>query len=194
MAAILVGTIIVNVGLFATLAGWAARTAVRDPSPRLRTLAWVLAAASTAFVLGSLSRLAALGVRQGWLPGTVGDFLVSEWLLAQAVAATALGVTGLLVARRVVEPIRTAERIVTALADRMPQGTVADLGLTTRELDVIAVIADGKLSDKDIGEALFIAPATAGTHVKNIMRKAGVSSRRELALLTLAHEGPTGSR
>ncbi len=196
LATVLTIIVVANGVIFATLAVWAARTAVRDPSPRLRTVSWVLAAVALAFVLGAVSRLAALAVRQGWLPGTVGDFLVSEWLLLQALAATALGVTGLVVARRVAEPIRAADRIVAALADRVPKDTnIADLKLTARELDVIAVIAAGKLSDKDIGEELFISPATAGTHVKNIMRKAAVSSRRELALLTIApSKGPTGTR
>ncbi len=187
MAIVLTVIVVANATMFAALAVWAARTAMRDPSPRLRSVSWGMAAVATAFVLGAVSRLAALAVRQGWLPGRVGDFLVSEWLLLQALSASVLGVVGLLVVRRVAEPIRAAERIVTALADRVPHRTsVADLGLTAREFDVIAVIADGKLSDKELGEALFISPATAGTHVKNIMRKAGVSSRRELALLTLA--------
>ncbi len=196
MAVVLAVVVVANAVIFATLAVWATRNAVRDPSPRLRTVSWALAAVATAFVLGAVSRLAGLAVRQGWLPGTVGDFLISEWVLVQALAATGLGVAGLVVARRVVEPIRAADRIVAALADRVPKDVnVADLGLTARELDVIAVIAAGKLSDREIGEELYISPATAGTHIKNIMRKAAVSSRRELALLALApSKGPTGSR
>lgn len=196
MAVVLTIVVVTNGVIFTALAAWAARTAMRDPSPRLRTVSWALAAVAVAFVLGAVSRLAALAVRQGWLPGTVGDFLISEWVLVQALAATGLGVAGLVVARRVVEPIRAADRIVAALADRVPKDVnVADLGLTARELDVIAVIAAGKLSDREIGEELYISPATAGTHIKNIMRKAAVSSRRELALLALApSKGPTGSR
>jgi FixJ family two-component response regulator len=35
-------------------------------------------------------------------------------------------------------------------------------------------------SDQEIADSLFIAASTAGTHVKNVMRKTGVKSRREL--------------
>lgn len=187
VAVVLAFIVVANAVIFTTLVVWAVRTALRDPSPRLRTVAWALAAVAAAFVLSAGARLTALAVREGWLAGTVGDFLVSEWMLLQALAATGLGVAGLVVARRVIEPIRAADRIVTALADRVPKDVkLTDLGLTAREFDVIAVIANGKLSDRDIGGELFISPATAGTHVKNIMRKAAVSSRRELALLALA--------
>ncbi len=197
MAVVLALVIGVNIALFTALAWQGVRAARRDPPPRLRTLSWALAAVAGAFVLGAGSRLATLGVRQGWLPGRLGDFLISEWLLLQALAATGLGVAGLVLFHRLAEPLRTADRIATALGDRMPTGgSLADLGLTARELDVLAVLARGRTSDKDIAEDLFISPATAGTHVKNIMRKAGVSSRRDLVLLTLGSpdEAATGSR
>lgn len=188
MVVVLSVIVVANIVIFTSLAVWSVRTALRDPSPRLRIVSWALAAVAAAFVLSAFARLAALAVREGWLPGTVGDFLVSEWVLIQALCAFGLGVSGLLVARRVLEPIRAAERIVVALAERLPQDVkITDLGLTARELDVLAVISAGKLSDKEIGEELFISPATAGTHVKNIMRKADVSSRRDLVLLAASN-------
>jgi DNA-binding CsgD family transcriptional regulator len=57
------------------------------------------------------------------------------------------------------------------------------LGLSSREQEVLAMIAAGKLSDQEIAEALFISPATAATHVRNILRKAGLHDRRQLVLL-----------
>lgn len=49
-------------------------------------------------------------------------------------------------------------------------------GLTTRELDVLALLADG-LSNAEIGDRLFVSGKTAGHHVSAILRKLGASSR-----------------
>ncbi|NNF56158.1 MAG: helix-turn-helix transcriptional regulator [Acidimicrobiales bacterium] len=178
-----------NIILFTVLAVWGFRLSIQEGSSRLRTLARALTAVSVAFVVSAATRLATLAVSEGWLGGTVESFLDSDWHLIQALAVTALGVGGLVVVRKVSGPLRQVDQIVSALADRLPVGApIAKLGLTARELEVIAVIADGKLSDKEIAEALYISPATAGTHVRNIMRKASVTSRRDLVLLTMAAE------
>jgi DNA-binding CsgD family transcriptional regulator len=54
------------------------------------------------------------------------------------------------------------------------------LGLTARELEVLALVAQG-LSNRQIGEALFISTKTASVHVSNILAKLGVSGRGEAA-------------
>jgi DNA-binding CsgD family transcriptional regulator len=58
------------------------------------------------------------------------------------------------------------------------------LGLTERELEVLAYVAAG-LSNREIGEALFISGKTASVHISNILRKLGVTSRVQAA--TAAH-------
>ena len=50
------------------------------------------------------------------------------------------------------------------------------VGLTAREREVLALLADGR-SNREIGEALFISEKTASVHVSNILGKLGVSSR-----------------
>lgn len=50
--------------------------------------------------------------------------------------------------------------------------------LTEREEQVLALIEQG-LSNKQIGEALFISAKTASVHVSSILRKVGASSRTE---------------
>lgn len=72
------------------------------------------------------------------------------------------------------------------LGDRFGATRIADFGLTDRELQVLEVIGAGTISDKAIAEELFISPATAATHVKNILRKTGLASRRDLLLLVAA--------
>jgi DNA-binding CsgD family transcriptional regulator/tetratricopeptide (TPR) repeat protein len=57
-------------------------------------------------------------------------------------------------------------------------------GLTRRELDVLALVAEGR-TNREIGEALFISTKTASAHVSHILSKLEVRSRIEAA--TTAH-------
>jgi DNA-binding CsgD family transcriptional regulator len=56
----------------------------------------------------------------------------------------------------------------------------AALGLTARELEVLALVAEGR-SNRQVGDALFISAKTASVHVSNILAKLGVASRVEAA-------------
>jgi DNA-binding CsgD family transcriptional regulator len=51
-------------------------------------------------------------------------------------------------------------------------------GLTKRELEVLRLICEG-LSNREIGERLFVAERTAQTHVGNVFAKLDVHSRAE---------------
>jgi DNA-binding CsgD family transcriptional regulator len=62
----------------------------------------------------------------------------------------------------------------------------AALGLTTRELEVLALVAEGR-SNRQIAEALFISAKTASVHVSNILAKLGVGSRVEAAAVAHRH-------
>jgi predicted ATPase/DNA-binding CsgD family transcriptional regulator len=57
-------------------------------------------------------------------------------------------------------------------------------GLTPRELEVLRLLVGG-LSDKEIGEVLFISPRTASKHVENILAKCGVANRAEAVVFAL---------
>jgi DNA-binding NarL/FixJ family response regulator len=52
--------------------------------------------------------------------------------------------------------------------------------LTERETEVAMLVARG-LSNRSIGELLYISQATAARHVANIFTKVGVTSRAPLA-------------
>ncbi|MEV7542143.1 AAA family ATPase [Streptomyces sp. NPDC089915] len=56
------------------------------------------------------------------------------------------------------------------------------LGLTSRERDVLRLVATGS-TNRQIAEELFISPKTASVHVSNILAKLGVASRGEAAAL-----------
>ncbi|MGZ4196875.1 MAG: helix-turn-helix transcriptional regulator [Solirubrobacteraceae bacterium] len=55
-----------------------------------------------------------------------------------------------------------------------------DLGLTTRELEVLRLVAEGR-SNGEIAEQLFISRKTASVHVSNILAKLGVTTRVQAA-------------
>ncbi|WP_328319786.1 helix-turn-helix transcriptional regulator [Streptomyces sp. NBC_00388] len=57
-----------------------------------------------------------------------------------------------------------------------------DFGLTSREQDVLRLVAAGR-TNRQIAETLFIAPKTASVHVSNILAKLGVTGRGEAAAL-----------
>jgi DNA-binding CsgD family transcriptional regulator len=54
-------------------------------------------------------------------------------------------------------------------------------GLTARELDVLRLLADG-LTNREIGERLFISQKTVGAHLAHVFEKLGVHSRLDAAL------------
>ncbi|WP_188037806.1 response regulator transcription factor, partial [Actinotalea sp. JY-7885] len=61
--------------------------------------------------------------------------------------------------------------------------TPTDL-LTAREAEVLGLVAEG-LSNRQIGERLFISGKTVSVHVSNVLAKLGVTSRTEA--VTVAH-------
>ncbi|MFF6999292.1 AAA family ATPase [Streptomyces sp. NPDC008313] len=63
-----------------------------------------------------------------------------------------------------------------------PGDPVEALGLTSRERDVLRLVAAGR-TNRRIAEELFISPKTASVHVSNILAKLDVSGRGEAAAL-----------
>lgn len=59
-------------------------------------------------------------------------------------------------------------------------------GLTPRELDIVAAIAEGQ-SNKEIAERLAVKECTVKHHVSSVFDKVGVFSRLELAMFALHH-------
>ena len=55
-------------------------------------------------------------------------------------------------------------------------------GVTTRELDVLRLIAEGK-TNKDVAEALYLSPRTVEKHVERLLLKTGAPNRTALAAL-----------
>ncbi len=76
-------------------------------------------------------------------------------------------------------------RLVSEFAARtkQPAGPSAALAeLTSREREVMALVAEG-LTNAEIGERLFMSPATARTHVSRILTKLGARDRTQLVVM-----------
>ncbi|HSL34552.1 MAG TPA: LuxR C-terminal-related transcriptional regulator, partial [Candidatus Limnocylindrales bacterium] len=58
------------------------------------------------------------------------------------------------------------------------------LGLSSREMEVLALVAAG-LSNGEIAARLFITRKTAAVHVTHILDKLGVSNRVEAAMMAV---------
>jgi DNA-binding NarL/FixJ family response regulator len=77
--------------------------------------------------------------------------------------------------------VRRARLRVAATEEPVEEPQPADdLGLTAREREVLALLADGR-TNREIGETLFMAEKTASVHVSRILAKLDVRSRTEAA-------------
>jgi serine/threonine-protein kinase len=77
--------------------------------------------------------------------------------------------------------------LVARLVDRPRHGSPVD-ELTAREREVLALMAEG-LTDRGIGERLFVAPKTVETHIRHIFAKleipeSAADNKRVHAVLT----------
>ena len=62
-------------------------------------------------------------------------------------------------------------------------------GLTEREAEVLAPVAAGRSSNREIAEALVLSSKTVARHLSNIFAKLGVGSRTQAAAYAFEH-GP----
>lgn len=152
--------------------GTGGRSLGREPDPFAEAMsAWRHAVEAVASPLApahlhpyALARAARVAI-------AAGDRPAADRLAAQAIEAADARGFGL---------VSAAAAALTA-----PRGSRAPIGvsgpgapLTEREEQVLALIEQG-LSNKQIGERLFISAKTASVHVSSILRKVGASSRTE---------------
>jgi DNA-binding NarL/FixJ family response regulator len=71
-------------------------------------------------------------------------------------------------------------------ASRRASGALRNFGLSSREMEVIALIVAG-YTNKDLANKLGITENTAKHHITNIFDKLGVSNRLELVLYAVDH-------
>ncbi|MGN6483942.1 MAG: LuxR C-terminal-related transcriptional regulator [Thermomicrobiales bacterium] len=103
-------------------------------------------------------------------------------------AARAIG-AGLSVQATLDLAVARGDALAEALRTHAAPVGILEHGLTPRESEILRLIA-GRMSDREIGEALFISPRTVSRHVASILAKLGVHSRREAAAIAQQHGYP----
>jgi HD-GYP domain-containing protein (c-di-GMP phosphodiesterase class II) len=76
--------------------------------------------------------------------------------------------------------------VLRAAGHRVPRRADGPAGLTTREVEVLRLLARG-LSNKEIAQRLVITPKTAGNHIEHIYLKIHASTRAAAALFAMQH-------
>jgi ATP/maltotriose-dependent transcriptional regulator MalT len=82
--------------------------------------------------------------------------------------------------REAVEALARRARIVLAAPGPPPADHGSEGGLTPREAQVLQLLADG-LTNREIGDRLYISEKTVGTHIAHIFEKLDVHNRIEAA-------------
>jgi len=139
----------------------------------------------------------------GWAVGKArAGTLASEWagIVVSGAFIVVFSVTmGLMVATAVrwgqeraelVEELQTsqadlAESYRQLLAEQPPSPNATECPLSGRELEVLTLVADGH-TNREIGDRLFVSPATVKTHMEHILAKLGATTRTQAVLL--AHQ------
>ncbi|NUW29978.1 AAA family ATPase [Nonomuraea sp. SMC257] len=110
------------------------------------------------------------------------DTAQTEWALAQE-AATTLRAAPL---EQALADFGKRARFTAVTGARAAAPESSNGGLTARELEVLALVAEG-LTNREIAERLFIAQKTVSVHVSNILGKLDVSTRTQAAATARAH-------
>jgi DNA-binding CsgD family transcriptional regulator len=141
-----------------------------------------------------------IGRREMWkhvlIYGLVGGVLIAglkaieyRWLIVEhsiaiygGIVAVIFAVVGIWLGRRLTRirhTVEVREVLVPAPAEFVrDEAKVAALGITPRELEVLELIAQG-LSNKEIGERVFVSENTVKTHSSRVFDKLGAKRRTQ---------------
>jgi DNA-binding CsgD family transcriptional regulator len=180
--------IIVMEGLAALLliglAGRFATIAWRGPRGAFGVASVGASAACVLLGATSLQHLYHVATRDDLVPDGWGDMLLGPMAAVRATTLVLVTVSAVVLGMRHWTILGRAQSIVAVLAERMPlRASALQADLSVREHEVLNLIRKGVLSDDEIGKTLHISPATAATHVQNILRKTDLHNRRDLMLL-----------
>jgi DNA-binding NarL/FixJ family response regulator len=94
---------------------------------------------------------------------------------------------------------QAVDAVLEAAGHRVPRRKAWPAGLTTREVEVLRLVAQGR-SNRSIADDLSISEKTVRNHVEHIYSKLAVSSRTGASVFALEHgiiasfPSPTGQR
>ena len=78
------------------------------------------------------------------------------------------------------------DAVLRAAGHRVRRSRRWPAGLTTREVEVLRLVACG-LSNKDIAQRMVISRKTAGSHIEHVYSKIGCSNRAQASLFAMKH-------
>jgi len=194
MSWILVAWVICNFVLFSILLGYAIRLQQKWKSTSIGFIATTLVLVAGVILMAGLQRIGIQGARSTLMPAEWEDFFLTQYQVVLSVVGTIAGLYAITRLRSGIKRLEEGERMLNVLTGNVPLDVDASKwGLTERETEVLDTIVSGQTSDEQIAEALFISTATAATHVRNILRKTGLSSRIDLMLVGGRIETPRRS-
>jgi non-specific serine/threonine protein kinase len=121
--------------------------------------------------------------------------MVERW---QTPARATLGEEAAAAAYAAGSALSLEEVLNEALATDEPPASARQVragGLTERQIEVVRLLATG-MTNRDIAQALVVAPSTAERHVANILNKLGLRTRGQVAVWAVTYgvvPGPTAS-
>jgi DNA-binding NarL/FixJ family response regulator len=128
--------------------------------------------------------VAEAAVRDGWGEPAVWLAQAESFFDANAYQAVASACRSLL--------RKSGATVPRAAAHRAVPEPFRSRGVTERELEVLASLADG-MSNKQIGSRLFVSPKTVEKHIASLMDKLDVRTRARLATIASANLGDSGN-
>ncbi len=174
----------VAVLLLSALAAGLAIAAQRARPGALRALSLGGAAVCLLLAIASLHHLLMVAAHIGLLASQWVDVLLGPMAAIQATLAVLVAVAAVVLVRHHWHRLRRAHTMVEVLTDRLPPDALArQASLTPREQEILDLIRKGFITDREIAQALHIAPATAATHVQHILHKTQLHNRHDLMLL-----------
>jgi DNA-binding CsgD family transcriptional regulator len=165
------------------------RTNGSSGSDAARLAAWAVVAGRESSFSGKLPRPHAAMLRADWAAaaqafGDIGWSYDRALMLFLLDDASAL-VEALSVARQLgaVPLTRCVSRRLRQLGHPVPRGVAPSTrahptGLTARQAEVLALLADGR-SNAEIAEELYVSPRTVEHHVTAVLTKLGAATRRD---------------
>ena len=134
-------------------------------------------------------------VERGVFPVSARDWMFTWGTSILATFSLSIAALNLWLLTRVFRNVHRDEQLVNVMiTSPVVDVKASELNLTAREVEVLETMAEGNLSDEEIAEAFYISPATAATHVRNILRKANIHNRRDLVLLYAIQKSGDGAK
>jgi DNA-binding CsgD family transcriptional regulator/type IV secretory pathway VirB2 component (pilin) len=136
-----------------------------------------------------------MAAHSGLLASHWADWLLGPLAAIQATLVVLVAGAAVILGRHYWHRLGRAHTMIEVLTDRLPPDAHAKQArLTAREQEVLDLIRKGVVTDREIGRALQIAPATAATHVQRILRKTELHNRHDLMLLPPRNPRPSFPR